>query len=294
MLLKFAESSHPIFRGTSASERGKLRSNGGGKTSIQFIGRTQNIEWLTELPVGQRAPRKPAASGQLGKQEILTQPPLAELQANEERQGNPLQEYEQRFEKLSEDQKLSRLRSEAGWRLVEIGHFFFALPSPRGKENQSLCREYTLPRDQKGTRIKGWIQSNVRFGPVSDIKVCNTYGRYSIEVQVQSLFKDQTESWIRVVNGIDRFVREAMPIQESNNPYSFQVSKFIARLLRQSQKVNREADGVVHYDQVIDECKKKQSDNTEYWSDEMKKDFVNAPGNVSHHPRKCCRRNRHH
>ena len=54
----------------------------------------------------------------------------------------------------------------------------------------------------------------VRFGPVSDMKVCNHNGRYSIEVQVQSLFRDQTESWIRIVNSIDKFVREAMPIQE--------------------------------------------------------------------------------
>ena len=92
-------------------------------------GRTENIELLlqvvisvnqlslhgavadmiAELPVGRRAPGKPVASGQLDKQEILTQPPLAEMQANEERQGNLLQAYEQRFEKLSEDQKLSRL-----------------------------------------------------------------------------------------------------------------------------------------------------------------------------------------
>ena len=136
------------------------------------------------------------------------------MQAYQERQGNLLQEYEQRFEKLSEDQKLSRLCSEAGLRLVEIGQFFYYLPSPRGKENQSFRREYTMPRDQEGTRIKGWIQSNVRFGPVSDIKVRNHYGRDSIEVQIQSLFQDQTVSWIRIVNGVDKFVREAMPIQE--------------------------------------------------------------------------------
>ena len=115
------------------------------------------------------------------------------------------------------------------------------------------------------------------------------------------------------MNGIDKFVREAMPIQEeekasekpaakarpilkqssisdvnfipigqrqwidietqeSNDPYCFQVSKFITRLLR-----HREADGAVHCDQVIDECKKRQSDSTGYWSDEMKKNFVNAP-----------------
>ena len=123
-------------------------------------------------------------------------------------------EYEQRLEKLSEDQKLSKLCSEAGLRSVEIGQFFFALPSPREVGNQTLCREYTMPRDQEGTRITGWNQSNVRFGPVSDIKVCYHNGRYSVEVQVQSLFQDQTVSWIRIVNGIDKFVRKAMPIQE--------------------------------------------------------------------------------
>ena len=36
---------------------------------------------IAELPVDQRAPGKPAAPGQLDKQEILTQPPLAEVQA---------------------------------------------------------------------------------------------------------------------------------------------------------------------------------------------------------------------
>ena len=94
-------------------------------------------DMIEELPVGHRAPGKPVASGQLDKQEIITQLPLAEVQANEERQGNLLQEYEQRSEKLSEDQKLSRLCSEAGLRLVEVGQFFYAHPSPRGEANQS-------------------------------------------------------------------------------------------------------------------------------------------------------------
>ena len=65
--------------------------------------------------------------------------------------------------------------------------------------------------------------------------------------------------------------------QESKDPYCFQVSRFITRFLRHNQKVYREYDGAVHYDQVIDDCKKKHSDNSRYWSDEMKKDFVNAP-----------------
>ena len=87
------------------------------------------------------------------------------MQANAGRQGNLLQEYEQRFEKVSEDQKLSRLCSEAGLRFVEVGQFFYALASPRGEANHSSRREYTLPRDQRGTRVKGWIQSNVTIWP---------------------------------------------------------------------------------------------------------------------------------
>ena len=64
---------------------------------------------------------------------------------------------------------------------------------------------------------------------------------------------------------------------ESDDPHCFQVSQFITRFLRHSQKVYRVTDGAVYYDQVIDECKKKQSDNTGYWLVERKKEFVNAP-----------------
>ena len=56
---------------------------------------------------------------------------------------------------------------------------------------------------QKRTRIKVWIRGDERFGPVSDLKTWNHDGRYSIEVQVQSLFQDQTVSSIRIANGID-------------------------------------------------------------------------------------------
>ena len=169
MLQNFAGSGHPIFRCTSRLERGQLRNKAGGKTTIHFNGSTENMELLLQmiisvnqlslygavagmiaaLQVGQRAPGKPVASGQLDKQEILTQPTLAELQSNEERQGNLLQESEERFEQLSGDQKLSRLCSEAGLRLVEVGQIFFSLPSPRREGNQSVCREYTLSRSKR-------------------------------------------------------------------------------------------------------------------------------------------------
>ena len=57
----------------------------------------------------------------------------------------------------------------------------------------------------------------------------------------------------------------------------FKLSKFIARFLRYSHQVDREEDAGVHYDQVIGECKKKLSDDTGYWLDEVKKHFALGP-----------------
>ena len=42
---------------------------------------------------------------------------------------------------------------------------------------------------KKGLVKKGRIQSNVRFGLVSDLKVCNKHGRYSVEVHFNLCFK---------------------------------------------------------------------------------------------------------
>ena len=48
MLLNFAGSGHPVFRGTRDLERGELRSKKSGKKSIHFNGSTQNIELLLQ------------------------------------------------------------------------------------------------------------------------------------------------------------------------------------------------------------------------------------------------------
>ena len=44
MLLNFSESGHPVFLGTSALERGALKSKGGGKLSRHFCGDPQTVE----------------------------------------------------------------------------------------------------------------------------------------------------------------------------------------------------------------------------------------------------------
>ena len=111
---------------------------------------------------------------------------------------------------MSEDQKLSKLCSEAGLELVETGQYFYTLDTEEGLQMQHVCREYTMPRNEKGTRVRGWILTNTRIGPVLNIKVCYHDDRYSIEIQIPSLFQDNTVSWVRIVNGFDKYVTESM------------------------------------------------------------------------------------
>ena len=109
---------------------------------------------IKELPDDQRAPGKPVASDQM-EQEILIHPPLAEVPSNNKRQGNLLQITSEDLKKLPEDQKPSKLCSEAGLNLVEVGQFFFVLPSPNAVKNRSLCREYSLPETKRKIVQKG-------------------------------------------------------------------------------------------------------------------------------------------
>ena len=44
MMINFSESGHPVFRGSSAFERGSLRSKGGGTLSVHFCGDTDAVE----------------------------------------------------------------------------------------------------------------------------------------------------------------------------------------------------------------------------------------------------------
>ena len=43
-MISFCESGHPVFRGSSAVERGDLKSKGKGKSSMHFNGSEETVE----------------------------------------------------------------------------------------------------------------------------------------------------------------------------------------------------------------------------------------------------------
>ena len=137
MMLNFAESGHPIFRATTAFERGELKCQGQVVKSIHFNGSDETIESIfrTVIFVNQLSINGAVADlcGELRRDSVGTGKRVADenlessviptkfLTANPISrtdvvvQGNLLHEYEQKFAELPEQQKLTKLCSNAGF-----------------------------------------------------------------------------------------------------------------------------------------------------------------------------------
>ena len=191
MLLEFAESGHPIFRSTTPLSRGNLKSKGRGKLSIHFAADDFTIDTIFRiiLSVNQLSVYGAVAAvceefeshqDRSLEPEILMGQSivLGEVKADAPLQNeNPMndqikwKQYIQRVESLSPENKVSKFVKEAGFmRIVEVGQYFVTKDTGSLRQFRSVaCREYTLPRDDPASQAKGWIQGNMRIGPVLEV-----------------------------------------------------------------------------------------------------------------------------
>ena len=180
MMLEFAESGHPIFRATSPLSRGQLKSKGHGKLSMHYCAdlETMKTVFRTIISVNQLTlygavaeifeeyetfhdrTGKPVVGGQSSSSfvpsVIKTEVPLDcdDLA----RKDLLLQQYGERIEKLSQQDKLSKFCMDAGFlNVVEIGQYFMTKDTADFSQfSAAACREYTLPRDEEASEPKGW------------------------------------------------------------------------------------------------------------------------------------------
>ena len=94
---------------------------------------------------------------------------------------------------------------------------------------QTSCREYASPRDQETSRARGWIREITKIGPVLDVKVYFHHGRYCIDIMIESFFRDRTISWVRVVNGIKKYVTETSEDIPVESIELVRTGKFVAK-----------------------------------------------------------------
>ena len=120
-----------------------------------------------------------------------------------------LQQYEERIERLSQQDRLSKFCMDAGFlSVVEIGQYF--MTKDTGEQFYAMaCREYTLPREDGASQPRGWIQGNTKIGPVLEVTISCLHGKYGVEIRIWSLSGDNTHSWVRISHGSNKFVMDS-------------------------------------------------------------------------------------
>ena len=88
------------------------------------------------------------------------------------------------------------------------------------------CREYTLPRDQKSTDLKGWIQVNTKISPVLEVTTCCLQGKCGVEIRIESVDKDNSHSWVRISHGLNKLVTDLIDEEYDDNDQETSEMKF--------------------------------------------------------------------
>ena len=122
------------------------------------------------------------------------------------------QQYIQQVESLSPENRVSKFCKEAGFmRVVEVGQYFVTKDTGDFRQFHSVaCREYTLPRDDPASQPKGWIQGNMRIGPVLEVTTSFQHFKYGIEIRIESVNKDSSHSWVRISYGTVKYVIDSI------------------------------------------------------------------------------------
>ena len=103
--------------------------------------------------------------------------------------------------------KLSKFCKEAGFMsVVEVGQYFVTRNASEFLLRSVACREYTLPRDDPASEAKGWIQGNTRIGPILEVTTTFQHFKFGVEVRIQSVKEDNSQSWVRISFGTIRYV----------------------------------------------------------------------------------------
>ena len=228
MLLEFAESGHPTFRATTPLSRGILKSKGRGKLSIHFAADEHTIDTIVRIIISvnqlsiygavaatcEEFENHQDGSGEpeiLMGQSIVLSEIKAEIPLQNENSLNHQilwQQYMERIESLSPESKVSRFCMEAGFmRIVEVGQYFMTKDTGDFRQFRSVaCREYILPRDDTASQPKGWIQGNMRIGPVLEVTTSFQNYKYGIEIRIWSVGQDNSQSWVRISYGTIKYV----------------------------------------------------------------------------------------
>ena len=191
------EKADPVFRPTSPLSRGTLKSKGGGKLSIHFCADEGTIETVfRDLCEEYEACQARTGRLVLAEQSDPLFEPASLLMTTLTRstevpaQEILLQKYKERVERLSQQNRVIKICTDAGFlTTVEVGQYFMTKDTEVFSQftESVACREYTLPGDEKSSDPKGWIRGNTKIGFVLEVTTSCLQGKYGVEIRIESV-----------------------------------------------------------------------------------------------------------
>ena len=106
--------------------------------------------------------------------------------------------------------------------VVEVGQYFVTRNASEFLLRSVACREYTLPRDDPASEAKGWIQGNTRIGPILEVTTTFQHFKFGVEVRIQSVKEDNSQSWVRISYGTIRYVNNYIKYNTHNFASSYE------------------------------------------------------------------------
>ena len=109
---------------------------------------------------------------------LLTKTPT--LSADDLVQEDLLQKYQERVERLSQQNRVTKICTDAGFlTTVDVGQYFMTKDTEEFSQftESVACREHALPRDVKSSDPKGWIRGHTKIGPVLEVTTSYLQGK---------------------------------------------------------------------------------------------------------------------
>ena len=155
---------------------------------------------------------------------VTTPTPSIEISAQE----NLLQEHKERVEKLPQPDRLTKICTEAGFlKTVEVGQYFMTKHTDEFSQFAApvTCREYTLPRDDKSTDPKSWIQGNTKIVLVLEVTTSYLQGKHGVEIRIESVDKDNSHLWVRISHGLNKLATDLIDKKHDDNEQETSTTK---------------------------------------------------------------------
>ena len=119
-----------------------------------------------------------------------------------------LQQYGERIEKLSQQDKMSKFCMDAGFlNVVEIGQCFMTKDTAEFSQFMQWPVVSTLFQEtKKHHNQKDGSKGSTKIGPVLEVALCYLHGKYGVEMRISSVNRDNSHSWVRISHGSNKFV----------------------------------------------------------------------------------------